>query len=97
TRIKLADAFSRKCPVVSTHFGAYGYEIEHRRQLLLADQPADFAAACIELLQAPAAGAQLAENAWHDFLNRWTWDAIRPRVAAALDDCLRRSATERAA
>ncbi len=43
TRIKIADAFSRKCPVVSTRFGALGYGVEEGKQLRLADTPRDFA------------------------------------------------------
>lgn len=89
TRIKLADAFSRKCPVVSTSFGAHGYNIEHGKQALLADTPLDFAAACIDLLCNHPHGNILAEAAWHDFLVRWTWDAIKPKIWAAADDCLR--------
>jgi glycosyltransferase involved in cell wall biosynthesis len=93
TRIKLADAFSRQCPVVSTRFGAYGYQVENGRQLLLADDPAAFAAACIRLVREPASAQQIAANAWNDFLEHWTWDAIAPKVWSAAEDCLRRSGT----
>jgi glycosyltransferase involved in cell wall biosynthesis len=89
TRIKLADAFSRKCPVVSTSFGAHGYEVRHGRQLLLGDTAADFAAHCIELLRNQERGRQLAECAWQDFLRHWTWDAIAPRVWSAAEASLR--------
>jgi polysaccharide biosynthesis protein PslH len=92
TRIKIADAFSRKCPVVSTRFGAYGYNVENSKQLLLADNPEDFANACIRLVNDPIYACTLAENAWTDFLQHWTWDAIAPNVWAAAEDCLRRSA-----
>src|SRR5205807_660617 len=51
TRIKIAEGFSRKCPMVSTRLGAYGYEIEDRRQIRLADTPEDFARACVELVR----------------------------------------------
>lgn len=93
TRIKLADAFSRQCPVVSTRFGAYGYQVENGRQLLLADDPAAFAAACIRLVREPASAQQIAAHAWNDFLEHWTWDAIAPKVWSAAEDCLRRSGT----
>jgi glycosyltransferase involved in cell wall biosynthesis len=94
TRVKVADAFSRKCPVVSTSFGAFGYEVKHERELLLADSPDDFAAACISLLRDPKGAAQMADWAYRTFLEKWTWDAIAPRVWAAVEDCLRRSASE---
>jgi glycosyltransferase involved in cell wall biosynthesis len=89
TRVKIADAFSRKCPVVSTRFGALGYEVEDGRELFLADNPADFAAACIRLLKDTEAATAMAERAYRRFLEKWTWEAISPRVLEAAGDCLR--------
>ncbi len=82
TRIKIADAFSRKCPVVSTRLGALGYEVQDNRELLLADSPDEFAARCVSLIRDPARAASLAERAYGAFLEKWTWDAIAPRVRA---------------
>lgn len=90
TRIKIAEAFSRKCPAVSTSLGAFGYEVQNGRQLLLADAPPDFSRACVALIRNRAQAAALAETAWNDFLTRWTWDAIAPKVHRAAEDCLRR-------
>jgi polysaccharide biosynthesis protein PslH len=95
TRVKLADAFSRKCPVVSTSLGAFGYEVTNGRELLIADDPSVFAAACVSLIRDPSSGAQMAERAYRTFLERWTWDTIAPRVWAAAEDCLRRSSRQR--
>jgi polysaccharide biosynthesis protein PslH len=95
TRIKIADAFSRKCPAVSTSFGAFGYEVTNGRELLIADDPSVFAAACVSLIRDPSSGAQMAERAYRTFLERWTWDTIAPRVWAAAEDCLRRSSRQR--
>lgn len=91
TRIKLADAFSRKCPVVSTQFGAYGYSVQSGKEVLLADEPESFARACVNLIQYPDLGQRLAETAWQEYLRHWTWDAIAPKVWAAAEDCLSRS------
>jgi glycosyltransferase involved in cell wall biosynthesis len=91
TRIKIADAFSRKCPVVSTRFGAHGYEVQSGKHLLLADAADAFARACIHVIRHPELGSQLAESAWKAFLRHWTWDAIAPKVRAAAADCLARS------
>jgi glycosyltransferase involved in cell wall biosynthesis len=90
TRVKVADAFSRKCPVVSTHLGAFGYEVQHGRELLLADTTVDFAQACLDLVQEPRAGAAMAERAFAAFLKHWTWEAIRPRVWAAAEHVFNR-------
>jgi glycosyltransferase involved in cell wall biosynthesis len=90
TRIKIAEAFSRKCPVVSTRLGAFGYDVQDGNELLLADNPNEFAGACVNLIQKPAQGAALAGRAWQKFLDNWSWDAIAPKVWAAAEDCLRR-------
>lgn len=47
TRVKIAEAFARGIPVVSTHAGAFGYDIADRRELMLADSPEAFASACV--------------------------------------------------
>jgi len=91
TRLKIAEAFSRKCPVVSTRLGAYGYEVQNGQELLLTDRPEEFAAACVSLIQEPARGVDLAGRAWQHFVNRLTWTSITPRIHAAAEDCLRRN------
>lgn len=88
TRVKIADAFSRKCPVVSTTLGAYGYDVQNKRELLLADEPSDFAAACISLIQDSSVGKEMAERAFEAFSKKWTWDAIAPRVHAAAQEAM---------
>ena len=93
TRVKIALAFSRKCPIVSTSLGALGYEVENQEEILLADDPRAFAQACIRLLRQPEEAAAMAERAQKKFLAKWTWEAIQPRIWAAAEDCLRRSAS----
>ena len=92
TRGKIAFGFSRRCPIVSTSVGAYGYEVESGKEIILADDPGRFADACLKMLQHPGEAAEMAERANKKFLERWTWDAIQPRVWAAAEDCLRRNA-----
>ena len=91
TRIKIADAFSRKCPVISTTLGAYGYEVRHGDELLLADRAEAFADACVSLARDKSFGGALAARAWKKFLQQWTWDSIAPRVQAAAEHSLRES------
>jgi glycosyltransferase involved in cell wall biosynthesis len=89
TRIKIAHGFSQKCPIVSTTLGAYGYGAIDGREMYLADSAEAFSKACIQAIREPERAAQMAERAWRQFTERWTWDAIRPRVWAAAEDCLR--------
>jgi glycosyltransferase involved in cell wall biosynthesis len=91
TRVKIADAFSRKCPLVSTRFGALGYDVDTGRELLLADDPKEFAAACVSLIRDRAMAGQMAKRAYNAFLEKWTWTAIAPKAWGAAEDCLRRN------
>lgn len=88
TRIKIAEAFSRKCPVVSTSLGAFGYEVANGRDLLLADTPTDFASSCLSLIRDYGLGSMLAENGWNLFLHKWTWDSANEAVSRAVELCL---------
>jgi hypothetical protein len=92
TRIKIAHGFSLKCPIVSTTLGAFGYGARDGREMYLADSPGAFADACVRTLRDPEAARQMAERAWSEFLARWTWDAIQPRIEAAVEDGLRSAA-----
>jgi glycosyltransferase involved in cell wall biosynthesis len=95
TRVKIAEGFSRRCPIVSTHIGAYGYDVRDGEQLCLADTAEDFAAACIRLMQSPREGEAIGERGWREFMQKWTWDAIAPNVWAAAQDCLSRTQRSR--
>jgi glycosyltransferase involved in cell wall biosynthesis len=90
TRVKIAEGFSRKCPIVSTCFGAYGYGAIDGREMFLSESARGFANACLRVITEPDEARVMAERAWEAFLEKWTWDALQPRVLAAADDCLRR-------
>src|SRR5437867_8651310 len=91
TRIKIALGFSRKCPIVSTSPGAYGYDIRDGEEMFLADGPEAFAGACVRQIQRPKEAVKMAERAYRKFLENWTWEAIQPRIWTAAEDCLRRT------
>src|SRR5207248_2505937 len=71
TRIKVLEAFARRCPVVATSLGAFGYELHDGDELFLADDPKLFASRCIELIQSPELGEAIADRAHRRFLRRW--------------------------
>jgi glycosyltransferase involved in cell wall biosynthesis len=95
TRGKIAHAFSLKCPVISTSLGAYGYGTTNGKEMFLADSSEDFANACVRVLRHPAEAAEIAERAWREFVEKWTWEVIRPRIWAAAEHCLRLTAGSR--
>ena len=88
TRIKIAEAFSLKCPVVSTTIGAFGYNVEDGEELLLADNAEDFGKACIRIMTDHTLAMRVSENAWKRFLQTWTWDSIGESVRSAVQSCI---------
>jgi glycosyltransferase involved in cell wall biosynthesis len=88
TRVKTAEAFSRKCPIVSTTLGVYGYDVVDGREVLIADSAEDFAAKCLRILSNPSEGEMIAEKGWQKFLENWTWDSSADRIACIVQKVL---------
>jgi len=82
TRLKLLEAMAMGKPMVATRLGAEGYPVTDGDELLLADTPADFAAAVVALLRAPERRAELGRAARAFVERRYDWRAIVPRVEA---------------
>jgi glycosyltransferase involved in cell wall biosynthesis len=51
TRFKILEAGACRVPVVSTTLGAEGLPVEHERDVLLADEPSDFAREIVRVLR----------------------------------------------
>jgi glycosyltransferase involved in cell wall biosynthesis len=82
TRIKILDAFSRMCPVITTPAGAHGLEVTDGQHLLIRQSPQEVAGACVDLLQKPAIGQVLAEAGWSLFESKYEWN----RIGSAIRD-----------
>ena len=83
TRLKLLEAMAMGKPVVATRLGAEGYPVTGGRELLLADAPADFAAAVTTLLHAPEQRAELGRAARAFVEHQYDWRIIVPQVEVA--------------
>lgn len=88
TRIKIAEGFARKCPIVATTIGAFGYEAQHGEEILLADHPREFASECVRLLRDPELARAISEKAHQRFLQRWTWDSYENTLGFLVRGCL---------
>ena len=88
TRVKIAESFARGCATISTSLGAFGYPVRDGEEILIADTPADFAAACRSLLTDPARRDRLGRAGRDFFLANLAWDAIEPAVRATVTSCL---------
>lgn len=78
-RIKLAEAFARRCPAVATTLGAYGYDVHDGEELFIADDPARFASHCVELIRFPERAPNM-DRAHGRFLRSLTWEFYAPIV-----------------
>jgi glycosyltransferase involved in cell wall biosynthesis len=76
TRLKILEAFSHGRPVVSTSIGAEGLAVTHRQDILLADDPAAFARACLELMDHSDLAGRLCEAAGRLHRDRYSPEAL---------------------
>lgn len=72
-RVKILDAWSRELPVVSTRIGAEGLHARHGENLYLADDPASFAAAVIDLMTDRQLAERLARGGRRTVENYYDW------------------------
>lgn len=80
TRIKIIEAFARRVPVVSTTMGAEGLGVRDGVELLLADDAASFARACVRLIEDNRARADLTSAAYECYEQRFSQAAISRHV-----------------
>jgi glycosyltransferase involved in cell wall biosynthesis len=82
TRIKVLEAFSYERPVVSTRIGVEGIEVRDGQEVLIADTPAAFAAACARLMRDPLLATALAACAHALLLRSYTTAALMRALEA---------------
>lgn len=85
TRLKLIEAAAHARPMVSTVLGAEGLRFEPEREILLRDDDAGFAEACVFLLRDDAACARLGEAARRRALDCYSAAAASSRIAGLLE------------
>lgn len=87
-RVKILNALAQGLPIVSTTLGCEGIQVTHEHDILIADTPADFAAAVRRVLDDPALARRLSENG-----RRLAETVYDYRVACRpLDDLFQRAA-----
>ncbi|MBI1955297.1 MAG: glycosyltransferase [Acidobacteria bacterium] len=79
-RVKLLEAFASGIPAVSTPLGAEGIAATPGTHLLVANTPAEFAAACLQLLEQPEKAAALAANARRLVETTYDWAVVGHRL-----------------
>ncbi|MGD0733172.1 MAG: glycosyltransferase family 4 protein [Terracidiphilus sp.] len=85
TRLKIYECMAAGVPVVSTSIGAEGLRYKDGDDIVLADDAAAFAAACIHLLSDDAARRNIAQTALERARKEFSWEAVSHEFEAILD------------
>jgi glycosyltransferase involved in cell wall biosynthesis len=72
-------------PVVSTTVGAEGLRYRDGEDIVLADDPGGFAAACVRLLSNDADRGTIAHNALMRAQSEFSWEAVSREFEAILE------------
>jgi glycosyltransferase involved in cell wall biosynthesis len=84
TRLKIYECMAARLAVVSTHIGAEGLEVTDPENIRLVDSCDEFAARCVELLEAGAERARMAESAWRLVSSRFSSEQVALRFEQIL-------------
>lgn len=84
TRLKIFEAMSMAKAVVSTTIGAEGLPVTPGRDIVIADEPASFAAAVVGMLRDETGRRQLEQNARQLVVERHDWSVVAEKMEAAL-------------
>jgi polysaccharide biosynthesis protein PslH len=78
TRVKILEAMALRTPVIATSKGAEGLDVQHGVHIYLADEPAAFADAVVEVLEDQTLRDQLAGSAFQLVRQRYNWANVIP-------------------
>lgn len=86
TRLKILESMALGTPVVATSKGAEGLAVTPGEELLIADDPAAFAAQVVALLGDPAMRERIRRAGRQLVRERYDWNVIGGRVRGLIDD-----------
>jgi glycosyltransferase involved in cell wall biosynthesis len=76
TRLKIYEAMAAGVPTVSTRIGAEGLDVEHEKNIVLADSAEEFARACLDLLEQPERHSRLRQAALEHVRRNCGWEQV---------------------
>jgi polysaccharide biosynthesis protein PslH len=85
TRLKIYEAMAAGVPVISTSLGAEGLAYTDGADILLADDPDAFAAACLDLLEHRARRDSIAQAGHVLVKSRFDWSVVAAEFQKVLD------------
>jgi glycosyltransferase involved in cell wall biosynthesis len=96
TRLKVLEGLATARPMVSTALGCEGLNVHPGRELLVADDPSEFAAAVATVLGDERLAADLGRRGRACVVDHYSWDSIGERLREVYEDlvsipCIRTS------
>ncbi len=91
TRLKILEAMAMHRPVVTTAIGCEGLAVTPGREMLVADEPREFAKAVLRLFREPDLRASLADAARRVVEKLYDWN----QIAETLDEAWQKAAANR--
>lgn len=79
-RVKILNALAMGLPVVSTSVGAEGLAVKSGEHLLIADSPAEFAKAVVEVLRDRELADHLGSNGRKLVCDKYSWERVGERL-----------------
>jgi polysaccharide biosynthesis protein PslH len=83
TRLKILEAAATRRAIISTSIGAEGLDFVRGEEILIADDPAEFANNILELLRNPARRRELGEAAYRRVLQDYDITVLERSIAGA--------------
>lgn len=88
TRLKILEAMSYGNPVVSTSIGTSGIDVKNGKNILIADDPNDFANAVIKLIRNIEIADKLRIDARDLVVSTYDWSIIGKKISTELTDAV---------
>ena len=89
TRLKIVEGMAMAKPIVSTALGAEGIDAVPERDILIADDPAVFAASVARLLEDPALADRVGRSARRLAAEKYAWSSAATALERFCTDILR--------
>jgi glycosyltransferase involved in cell wall biosynthesis len=86
SRLKILEAMAMRKPVVSTSVGAEGLRVTNGSDILIADEPGDFAQKVCALMADKSRQKSLAESGWHLVKSHYDWEILIEKQDAVWRD-----------
>lgn len=88
TRLKVLEAMSMEIPIVSTSIGCEGIEIKDGENILVRNEPQEFANAVIELMRNKKLANDLVKEGHELVKNKYDWSVICKEIDRAFSELL---------